>query len=395
MTVQSSCKIAYLDCFSGVSGDMLLGALVHAGLDRQLLIKELDKLHLDGLEVLIEEKIVNAISGIKVTISSERRQELRTLPAILHILDQSSLEPAITNQAKKVFQALAVAEARVHAISVDKVHFHEVGALDTIVDVVGTIIGLHHLGIKRLSCSFLPTSHGFVKCAHGLLPLPAPAVCELLQGIPTYGVDLQQELITPTGAALVATLVNGFGPLPPMAIKATGYGAGSHILSNGQPNLLRIIIGEAMSLIEEQSVDVIETNLDDWSPEGFPYLFERLFEQGALDVTLTSIQMKKGRPGFMLQVISSPAHAHQLKEIILSETTAIGLRFRKESRMTLQREKVTVTTVWGDITAKKVQTPTGQVIYPEYEECRKIACQHKVPLTEVYNEVRNHKAACR
>lgn len=391
MTSLSSSRIAYLDCFSGVSGDMLLGALVHAGLDQQLLIEELDKLHLDGLEILIEEKIINVISGIKVTINSERRQELRTLPAILHILDQSSLEPVIINQAKKVFQALAVAEAKIHAIPVDKVHFHEVGALDTIVDVVGTIIGLHHLNINQVYCSFLPTSHGFVKCAHGLLPLPAPAVCELLQGIPTYGVDLQQELITPTGAAMVATLVNGFGPLPPMAIKATGYGAGSHILSNGQPNLLRIIIGEAISLTEEQRVDVIETNLDDWSPEGFPYLCERLFDQGALDVTLTSVQMKKGRPGFMLQVISPPSYAHLLKEIILSETTAIGLRFRKESRMTLHREKVTVTTTWGDITAKMVQTPTGSVIYPEYEECRKIASLHKVPLAEVYNEVRSRK----
>lgn len=392
MTTPSSARIAYLDSFSGVSGDMLLGALLHAGLDRELLNEELAKLHLDGLELLIEEKIVNAISGIKVTISSDRRQELRTLPAILHILEQSKLGEPIISRAAEVFRALARAEAKVHAIPMDKVHFHEVGALDTIVDVVGTIIGLHHLGITRLFCSFLPTSHGFVKCAHGLLPLPAPAVCELLLGIPTYGVDLQQELVTPTGAALVATLVDGFGPLPPMAITATGYGAGSHTLTNGQPNLLRIIIGEALGLAEEQSVEVIETNLDDWSPEGFPYLCELLFAQGALDVTLVPIQMKKGRPGFTLQVISPPAYAHLLKDIILSETTAIGLRFRKESRRTLQRAKVAVTTKWGEIIAKMVQTPTGTIIYPEYEECRKIASQHKVPLQEVYNEVRSNKA---
>jgi uncharacterized protein (TIGR00299 family) protein len=392
VTTPSSARIAYLDSFSGVSGDMLLGALLHAGLDRELLNEELAKLHLDGLELLIEEKIVNAISGIKVTISSDRRQELRTLPAILHILEQSKLGEPIISRAAEVFRALARAEAKVHAIPMDKVHFHEVGALDTIVDVVGTIIGLHHLGITRLFCSFLPTSHGFVKCAHGLLPLPAPAVCELLLGIPTYGVDLQQELVTPTGAALVATLVDGFGPLPPMAITATGYGAGSHTLTNGQPNLLRIIIGEALGLAEEQSVEVIETNLDDWSPEGFPYLCELLFAQGALDVTLVPIQMKKGRPGFTLQVISPPAYAHLLKDIILSETTAIGLRFRKESRRTLQRAKVAVTTKWGEIIAKMVQTPTGTIIYPEYEECRKIASQHKVPLQEVYNEVRSNKA---
>ena len=392
MITPSSARIAYLDCFSGVSGDMLLGALLHAGLDHELLTQELTKLHLDGLEFLIEAKSDNAISGIKVTISSDRRQELRTLPGILHILDQSGLDQEIIKRAGDVFRILAKAEAKVHAIPVDKVHFHEVGALDTLVDIVGTIIGLHQLGIKQLFCSFLPTGHGFVKCAHGLLPLPAPAVCELLQGIPTYGVDLQQELITPTGAALLATLVDGFGTLPPMAITATGYGAGSHSLTNGQPNLLRIIIGRAITNTEEQSVEVIETNLDDWSPEGFPYLCELLFDRGALDVTLAPIQMKKGRPGFTLQVISPPAYAHLLKDIILSETTAIGLRFRKESRRTLQREKVPVMTRWGEIMAKKVYSPAGIITYPEYEACRIIAAEHKVPLQEVYNEVRNRAA---
>jgi uncharacterized protein (TIGR00299 family) protein len=370
---------------------MLLGALLHAGLDRQLLTEELAKLNLDGLEFQVEEKSDNAISGIKVTISSDRRQELRTLPAILQILEKSELDRSIKNRASDVFRALARAEAKVHAIPVDRVHFHEVGALDTIVDVVGTVIGLHHLGITRLFCSFLPTSHGFVKCAHGLLPLPAPAVCELLLGIPTYGVELQQELITPTGAALVATIAEGFGPLPPMVITATGYGAGSRTLTNGQPNLLRIIIGKAINLTEEQSVEVIETNLDDWSPEGFPYLCDLLFGQGALDVTLAPIQMKKGRPGFTLQVISPPAYAHLLKDIILSETTGIGLRFRTESRRTLQREKIAVMTKWGEIMAKKVCTPTGTVIYPEYEECRKIACRFKVPLQNVYHEVRSYR----
>ncbi len=391
MSSQATNQIAYLDCFSGVSGDMLLGAFLHAGLDRQLLREELDKLQLDGLELLFEEKNINAINCIKVTVSSDRRQDLRTLPAILQILEKSDLAPAIIDRAAKVFQALAGAEAKVHGIPVNQVHFHEVGALDTIVDIVGTLVGLQQLGITNLYCSYLPTSHGFVKCAHGLLPLPAPAVCELLVGIPTYGVELQQELITPTGAALVATLVQEYGPMPPMAITATGYGAGSHILTNGQPNLLRIIIGRGMDLNEQQSVEVIETNLDDWSPEGFPYLCELLFAQGALDVTLALIQMKKGRPGFALQVISPSAYGHMIKEIILSETTAIGLRFRREARRTLVREKVTVTTPWGDIAAKKVLTPTGTVIYPEYEECRKIACRYKIPLQQVYSAVRSHK----
>jgi pyridinium-3,5-bisthiocarboxylic acid mononucleotide nickel chelatase len=388
----SSTRIAYLDCFSGVSGDMLLGALLHAGLDQRLLLADLARLRLDGLEVQVAEKNLNAIGAIAVTVNDDRRQELRTLPAILHLLEQSSLEQPIQDRAAAVFRTLAQAEARVHGIAMDEVHFHEVGALDTIVDVVGTVAGLHHLGIRRLFCSRLPTGHGFVHCAHGLLPLPAPAVCELLQGIPTYGVDLQVELITPTGAALVASLVEGFGPLPPMAISATGYGAGSRVLPNGQPNLLRIIVGEPLDLAEEQNVEVIETNLDDWQPEGFPYLCERLFGAGGLDVTIAPIQMKKGRPGFALQVISPPACAHVLKDIILSETTAIGLRFRRESRRTLQRTAVTVTTQWGTITAKKVFSPAGPIICPEYEECRKIALQFKVPLQVVYNEIRSNKA---
>jgi uncharacterized protein (TIGR00299 family) protein len=368
---------------------MLLGALLHCGLDQDYLKGQLAKLHLAGLEFHVEEKNINAICAIKVHISSQRRQELRTLSMIDRLLDASGLEPHIVSRAKAVFLALARAEAKVHAMPVDKVHFHEVGAVDTIVDVVGTVIGLEQLGISRLHCSFLPTGHGFVDCAHGKLPLPAPAVCELLQDIPTYGIDLQQELITPTGAALVATLANGFGPLPPMTIQVTGYGAGSQTLANDQPNLLRLIIGEAAAATEDQRVQIIETNLDDWSPETFPHLAERLFHEGALDVTLAPIQMKKGRPGFCLQVISSEASAHPLKEIILAETTAIGLRFRTELRRTLVRRQVTVETRWGAVVAKQVETPKGPVIYPEYEECRKLANRHQVPLRAVYDEVRS------
>lgn len=390
MTVTSPTRTGYLDCFSGVSGDMLLGALLHCGLDQDYLKHALTTLHLEGLEFQVEEKSVNAISGIKVHISSQRRQELRTLPSINRLLDESGLEAHIVSRSKAVFLALARAEAKIHAVPVDKIHFHEVGALDTIVDVVGTVIGLDQLGISRLHCSFLPTGNGFVDCSHGKLPLPAPAVCELLRNVPTYGIDLQQEIVTPTGAALVATLADEFGPLPPMTIQVSGYGAGSRTLANGQPNLLRLIIGETTAVTESQRVEIIETNLDDWSPETFPYLSERLFNEGALDVTLTPIQMKKGRPGFCLQVISTPACAHLLKDIILSETTAIGLRFRTEMRRTLERTQVTVETRWGAVVAKQVHTPKGTVTYPEYEECRKLACRHQVPLQVVYDEVRNN-----
>ena len=381
-------KIIYADCFSGISGDMLLGALIHIGMDQQVLRSELDKLSLGDFEFLVEQKTDQSISGCKVTICSKRRQELRTLPAIMEILDQSGLDDVITTRSAAIFKVLAEAEAKVHGIAVEKVHFHEVGALDTIVDVVGTVIGLHQMGVQRLISSPLPIGRGFVNCAHGSLPLPAPAVCELLQGIPIYGVEITKELVTPTGAALIRTLADEFGPLVPMTISAVGYGAGTHSLPNDQPNLLRLISGYAQQVDENQTVEVIETNLDDWSPELFPYLCDRLFAKGALDVSLTPIQMKKGRPGFTLQVICTPVHAPDMKNIILTETSGIGLRFRKEARQTLAREEVILLTSWGELKAKKVQTPSGPVIYPEYEECKKVAAEHHIPLQEVYNEVR-------
>jgi pyridinium-3,5-bisthiocarboxylic acid mononucleotide nickel chelatase len=388
VTASNSMKTGYVDCFSGASGDMLLGALIHAGLDRKVLAAELGKLRLGELDLRITDRTIQSIGCIQVQVDSKERRELRTLPGILALLRESALAEPVVKRAGDVFQMLATAEAKVHNIAVEQVHFHEVGALDTIVDVVGTVFGLQYLGIRRLVVSPLPTGHGFITCAHGLLPLPAPAVCELLQGIPSYGIDLNQELVTPTGAALLATLADSFGPLPPLTITSTGYGAGSRTLSNGQPNLLRLIIGEGVEVMESQVVEVIETNLDDWSPEGFPHLTELLFAGGALDVTLAPVHMKKGRPGFTLQVISAPTFAGVLKDTILTHTTAIGLRFRREERQTLPRQMVTVTTRWGEMKAKRVHTSQGPVIHPEYEECRKVALRHQLPLSEVYNEVR-------
>ncbi len=394
--MSSSGLTAYLDCFSGAGGDMLLAALVDAGLDPTLLTAEIDKLALPGLRLEFGEKTDQGIRGRHLTVHSPDGQMLRTLPVIADLLDRSPLSARVRERSLAVFAALARAEARVHGIAEEKVHFHEVGALDTIVDVVGTVFALESLGIHRLLCSPLPLGRGFVRCAHGLLPLPAPAVCELLRGVPSYGVELTEELVTPTAAALIATLADGFGPIPPMQIKATGYGAGSRQLGNGQPNMLRLLLGTSTLVAESQLVEVIETNLDDWSPEGFPFLCERLFAAGAVDVSLSPIQMKKGRPGFTLQVISPLAVAHPLKELLLSETTAIGLRFRREERRTLPRQPVLVATRWGEINAKRVDTPTGPVVHPEYEECRLLAIRAGVPLHEVYREVREQgRQLCR
>ena len=389
MTYSSTIKIGYADCFSGISGDMLLGALIHCGMDQHLLRNELDKLNLGDFEFRVEKKNIRSIGSCKITICSKRRQELRTLPALLNILDRSGLDDTVATRSAAVFTAIAEAEAKVHSIAVEEVHFHEIGALDTVIDVVGTITALQQLGIQKLISSPLPLGRGFVNCDHGRLPLPAPAVCEILQDTPVYGIEINQELVTPTGAALIHTLADEFGPMPPMTITATGYGSGTHPLPNDQPNLLRMITGYAQQVDENQVVEVIETNLDDWSPETFPFLTDRLFAGGALDVSLTSILMKKGRPGFTLQVICSPVHALDLKHIILTETSTIGLRFRKEERYTLAREEVSIATSWGEIRAKKVQTLSGPVIYPEYEECKKIADRHHIPLQKVYNEVRS------
>ena len=382
-----SATTCYLDCFSGISGDMLLGALFHAGFSQDVLSTELGKI--PGLDFSIEVKkeIRCGIACNSVSIHSPSGQQFRHLGNILDLLKNSDLQPAIRDKAEQIFIRLAEAEAKVHNVELEKIHFHEVGAVDTIVDVVGSLVGLDSLGITDIHCSPLPMGRGFVHCDHGKLPLPAPAVCELLQNIPVYGVEQEKELVTPTGAVLAVQLANTFGTMPPMTIKHVGYGAGSNSFENNQPNLLRLIVGESQGADESQIVEIIESNLDDWNTELFPYLCERLFAAGALDVSLSPLLMKKGRPGHCLQVIATPWKTLPLKQIILSETSAIGLRFRQEKRMTLSRKKVEVQTEWGMVEAKQVQTPEGEVIYPEYEACRKIATANKVPLARVYRAI--------
>ena len=378
---------AYLDCFSGISGDMLLAALLDSGLRLEQLEAELAKLDIDAFELRVDRQTRHAISATTLEVIPKSEQRLRHLSDIQTILENSALTPDVTARSLQVFRRIAEAEAKVHGTSIDKVHFHEVGALDTIVDIVGAISGFRLLGIQRIYCSPLPLGRGFVRCAHGNLPLPAPAVCEILKELPVLGVDTDRELVTPTGAALVAELADHFGPLPPMHIRSTGYGAGAHEGSEDRPNMLRLITGTAQPVDEAQEILVIETNLDDWSPEGFPLLCSRLFEARALDVNLTPIQMKKGRPGFCLQVICRVLDGPLLKQTLLDNTTAIGLRFRHEQRLTLAREQVTIQTSWGPVLAKRVQTPAGPKVYPEFEACRVVAEKHGIPLEQVYREI--------
>ncbi len=366
---------------------MLLSAFLHAGLPEDLLISELAKIPTLDFTLSVSDDIRSGISCKQVNVRSRSGQQFRHLENILEILQKSTLNASIQERAAAIFTHLAKAEARVHNVDIVKIHFHEVGAVDTIVDIVGTLIALDYFDITETSCSPLPMGRGFVRCDHGNLPLPAPAVCELLRDIPVYGVEQDKELVTPTGAALASQLADTFGILPGMTITHTGYGAGSNILNNEQPNLLRLLIGNKEVVEETQLVEIIECNLDDWNTEMFPYLSELLFSANALDVSLTPILMKKGRPGQQLQVICAPRDAFPLKQIILTETSAIGLRFRQENRMTLPRETVEVTTRWGKIEAKQVAKPDGTTIYPEYEACRAIAQSENIPLERVYKAV--------
>ncbi len=381
---------AYLDCFSGVSGNMLLGALLDCGLAENDLRQTLAALPVSGYRLHVHQTMVNGFAASMVTVEVEEPQPHRHLTNIADILAASDLSNTIRKKSLAVFTRLARAEATVHGTTPEHIHFHEVGAVDALIDIVGTVAGFELLHIDRIFCSPLPVSNGLTICKHGTIPLPAPAVCALLQDVPMYGVELDMELVTPTGAALIRELADGFGPMPAMTLQATGYGAGSNKREDGCPNLLRLCCGHAHLASEAGEVDILETHLDDWNSETWPHVSGRLMAAGALDVSLTPILMKKGRPGFALKVISAPADSLRLKQIILTETSAIGLRFSRQQRMTLPRTKVAVTTPLGVIDGKKIITPQGPVVTPEYESCRKLARQHKLPIQRIYNEFYHH-----
>lgn len=383
--------IAYFDCFSGVSGNMLLGALLDAGYPEASLRATLASLPVHGYTPSVKRQSFQGFAATQVVVdcveAGHHHHAHRHLADITRLLAEAPLDEGIRQRALAVFKGLAEAEAAVHGTAVEAVHFHEVGAVDAIVDIVGVVAGCAHLGITRVHCSPLPLTSGWVRCAHGDIPLPGPAVCRLLDGVPVYGVDLHQELVTPTGAALLRALVDEFGPAPPMRLGQTGYGAGTTQRSDGRPNLLRLMLGESLEVTEAQQVEVIETHLDDWNPEFWPYVSGLLMEAGALDVCLVPMQMKKGRPGFLLRVIGEPAQRPLLTDLILAETTAIGLRIRREERVTLPRQIITVATPWGAVPAKQIITAKGNIITPEYEACQQVARTHQVPLRDVYAAV--------
>ena len=380
-------QIAYLDCFSGISGDMLLGAFIDAGVPDTHICNTLGLVDITGFHLEVSRKNDSGLRATRALVRVEEERPLRRLGDIERLLASGSLPETVHNSSIAIFHRLAEAEAAVHGCQPEEVHFHEIGAVDTLVDIVGTVACMDHLGIRKLICSPLPLARGWITCAHGDLPLPGPAVGKLLQDAPVYGVNIDQELITPTGAAIVMELADSFGPIPAMRLQKCSYGAGEKQRDDGRPNLLRLILGKEYHPDEAQLVTVIETSLDDWSPEIWPHVLERLLAGGALDVILIPVHMKKGRPGFLLKVICEAAHVSNLQKIIFSETGTIGLRFHTEQRLTLAREIVTVETPWGPVQAKKIESETGFVLTPEYEECRRLAQDNNITITSVYQAV--------
>lgn len=384
-------RIAYFDCFSGISGDMILGALVDAGLDLEKLKNELNKLNLSGYEIKATQVEKNHIAAIHIDVNVMDEQVRRRLDDILAMIDESGLESEIKEISKQVFTKLANAESKVHRKSIETIYLHELGGIDTVIDVVGSIIGIKALGIEAIYASSLHVGKGFIKCAHGTLPVPAPATLELLKDVPIYGGDIDSELVTPTGAAIITTMAQSFGGLPPMAIEKIGYGAGARDLPI--PNLLRISIGVKEILEKEYAEDivtVIETNIDDMNPEFYDHIMTKLFEKGALDVFLTPIHMKRNRPAIMLSAIVPHNRVKDILSVIFDETTTLGVRISEVKRKKVFREIRQVNTKFGKLRVK-VSLIDNKIknITPEYEDCERIAREHHIPIKEVYEEVQN------
>jgi len=379
-------KIAYLDCFAGVSGDMLLGALLDLGLPAEVLDQGWRQMGLKGVEVKHERVQRGGLMGMQVEVRDRGKLVIKNYGEMRKIIDGSSLPEGIKELGLKILHRLAQAEAAIHGVKVDEVHFHEIGGIDTIVDAVGVALGITHFNWETIICSPLPMGRGFVEAGHGRLPLPAPATVALLKGVPIVPASVEGETVTPTGAAIVTTLASEFGSLPAMEVTGVGYGAGTRD-PEGMPNLLRIIQG-VKAEEKAEGIWVLEADVDDMIPELLPYLIQLLLKEGALDAALIPILMKKGRPGFTIRCFALAAQKEGLAQLILRESTTIGVRMYPAERITLRREEQEVETKYGLIRIKVAFHEEGKVInlMPEYESCRQAAEEKKVPLKEVYQE---------
>jgi len=382
-------RIAYFDCFSGISGDMALGAFLDAGLSFDKLSKELSRLKIKGYRLKKGRVKRQEIVGTKFDCVTSGKARHRSLKNILSLISGSSLNDRVKNIAASIFTNIGEAEAKIHRLdSKSGIHLHELGEIDSIIDIVGIGIAVDELGIDEIHASVVGMGRSFVNSAHGVLPIPSPASLEILKGAPLEISEIDAELVTPTGAGILKTLAKSFGRMPRMKIDKIGYGAGSRELDE-RPNMLRIMIGEAENAFLEDRVSVIETNIDDMNPQNFEYLFEKLFKEGALDVYTTPIQMKKTRPAFLLTVLAKPADSSRISSIIFSETTSIGVRLYEAGRFKLERKFTRVKTKYGEVKVKLARAPGGAfTASPEYEECVKIARAKNVPLKIVYEEAK-------
>jgi pyridinium-3,5-bisthiocarboxylic acid mononucleotide nickel chelatase len=383
-------KVAYFDCPSGASGDMILGALVDAGAPFDVLERELAGLGLEGYRLERHEVMKAGFRATKVDVHVDEgghHHPERTLAAILGLIEGGRLAPTVKERAARIFRRLAEAEARVHGTTVERVHFHDVGAVDAIVDVTGACIGLHLLGIEAVHVGALPVGGGFVQGPHGRIPVPGPATAELLKGFPTIDTGVRRELVTPTGAAVLTTLAAGAGAMPAMHVRAVGYGAGTMDLDT--PNVLRLFVGETAVAAPTETILQVETTVDDMSPQLYEPLLERLLEAGALDVFLTPVIMKRSRPGVVLTALCEPARVADLSRVLFEESSTIGVRWTAYQRERLDREIVRLATAYGPV-GFKVSRLEGRVITvtPEFEDVRRIARDKGLAVREVLEQAR-------
>ncbi|HKA19874.1 MAG TPA: nickel pincer cofactor biosynthesis protein LarC [Blastocatellia bacterium] len=391
-------RAVYFDCFAGLSGDMIIGAQLDLGLDFESLNQQLLSLGLDGYKISSRRVTRSGIAATKFDVEvDEKSHPARTIADIRSIILRSNVSQNVKDRAISVFERLAQAEANIHATIPDKVHFHEVGAVDSIIDIVGAMIGFESLGVDRFFCSPLRVGSGTVETQHGTLPIPAPATAQLLSGIPVYAGEVEGEFVTPTGAAIAATLCEQFGPLPQMRIAGAGYGAGSRD-PKGFPNTLRLVIGAIESVntmgsapvgypstfVSEEVITVIETNIDDMNPQIYSFVLDRAWALGALDVFLTAVQMKKDRPGVLLTVLCKPEAADATINMLLAETTTLGVRYYQTGRRILERTIETVETEYGQVRIKVARSGSRTLHFqPEYEDCARLAAEAKVTPLEV------------
>ena len=383
-------RVIYFDCFSGISGDMILGSLVDLGVDVKLIRKELKKINLKGYKLTSHQVKRNGITGTKVNVvidpSIQKRNQARSFTDIKKLIVKSSLSENVKTDSIEIFRRIGTVEAKIHGTSLDKIHFHEIGAIDSIVDIVGGAICMSLLNIDIVFSSALNTGEGLINCEHGTIPIPAPATLKLLEGIPCYSSGTKNELTTPTGAAFIGYYGSKFGSLPKMNIMKSGYGAGSHEIKE-IPNLLRVVLGEVLIPSKIITMKVIETNIDDMNPEFYDHIMSQLLIAGAADVFLTAVHMKKNRPGTLLTTVVSNDKFHSIVQIILEETSTFGIRHYDVVRTELKRENKLIKTPFGKVRIK-VGTFAGSrlTVSPEYEDCKKLALKKGIPVKRVYEE---------